>query len=419
MNINFMKRSILSAIILFAFILNGFCQVTSEWRGPGRTGVYDEKGLMKKWPENGPELLWSVKDLPKSNSSVAIGNNMLYLTGTKDTMEVLMAFDMKGNKLWETTYGRAWTASFPESRCTPTIDANRIYVTTGKLDAACIDASSGKIIWAVKVNEKFEGAYGSWGKAESPIVLDNKVFFTPAGNKTTMVALDKMTGETIWTSENLKDGSSYVSPLLIERNGKKQIVGMTEKFVFGISPDDGKMIWTFNFAEAGNPPARYKIQINTPLYWNGGIYISQGYNQASVMLDLSEDGTSVKQRWIDNVLDTHHGGDVQIGPYIYGSNWENNSKGKWVCLDWKTGKALYETEWINKGQIISADEMLYCYEEKSGNIALVKPTPEKFDIVSSFKITLGSGVHWSHPVISKGILYIRHMDAFMAYNIKE
>jgi outer membrane protein assembly factor BamB len=180
--------------------------------------------------DNGPELLWSVKEPPK-NSSVAIGNNMLYLTGTQDTMEVLMAFDMKGSKFWETTYGRAWTASYPESRCIPTIDANRIYVTSGKLDAACLDAVSGKIIWAVKVNEKFEGAYGSWGKAESPIVLDNKSF-SPSGNKTTMVALDKQTGETIWESESLNDRSSCFT-LLIERNGKKQIVGMTEKFVFG------------------------------------------------------------------------------------------------------------------------------------------------------------------------------------------
>ena len=414
-----MKQLFLFTIISFAFNLDGFCQVTSEWRGLGRTGVYNETGLLKKWPENGPELLWSVQDLPKGNSSVAIGNNMLYLTGTKDTMEVLMAFDMKGKKLWETTGGRAWTASFPESRCTPTIDGNKIYVTTGKLDAACIDALSGKILWAIKVNDKFDGVYGSWGKAESPIVLDNKVFFTPGGTKTTMVALDKLTGETIWASESLNDRSSYVSPILIERGGKQQIVGVTEKFVIGINPGDGKILWKFNYAELASPNTRYQIQANTPLYWNGGIYMSQGYNQPSVMLDLSEDGTSVKLRWSENVLDTHHGGNLRLGSYIYGSNWENNAKGKWVCLGWNTGQTIYETEWINKGQIISADGMLYCYEEKTGNIALVKSSPEKFDIVSSFKVPLGSGVHWSHPVINKGILYIRHMDAFMAYNISE
>jgi outer membrane protein assembly factor BamB len=413
-----MKQLILSAFMLLALFANGFSQTTSEWRGIGRTGVYNESGLLKKWPDAGPQLLWSVTGLPKGNSSVAIGNNLLYLTGTKDTLEVLIAIDMKGNKIWETPYGRCWSASFQESRCTPTINDNRVYVTSGKLDAACIDAASGKIIWAVNVNQKFEGANGMWGKAESPIVLDNKVFFTPSGNKTTMVALDKLTGETIWASESLKDGSSYVSPLLIERNGKQQIIGLTEKYVFGIAPGDGKILLKFNYGESAPPPQHYNIQINTPLYWNNEIFVTNGYNHPSIMLDLSEDGNSVTQRWSESVMDTHHGGNVRLGPYIYGSNWLNNAKGNWVCLDWNTGQTMYETEWVNKGQIISADGMLYCYEEKSGNIALVKPTPGSFEVVSSFKVPLGSGVHWSHPVINMGILYVRHMDALMAYNIK-
>jgi len=157
-----MKLFFSITVIISFLIPQCFSQVTSEWRGIGRTGIYNETGLLKIWPESGPQLLWSLKELPRSNSSVAIGKNMLYLTGTKDTMEVLMAFDMNGNKLWETAFGRAWTASFPESRCTPTIDDSRIYVTTGKLDAACVDANNGKILWSVKVNEKFDGAYCAW-----------------------------------------------------------------------------------------------------------------------------------------------------------------------------------------------------------------------------------------------------------------
>lgn len=418
MNIYFMKQLLLNAFILLGFVQTGFCQTTSEWRGIGRTGVYNETGLLKKWPDNGPQLLWSVTGLPKGNSSVAIGNNMLCLTGTKDSVEVLMSFDMKGNKKWETVFGRAWRGSYPESRCTPTINDNRIYVTTGKLDAACIDAATGKTVWSVRVNEKFEGADCANGKAESPIVTDNMVFFTPSGKKTTMVALDKLTGETLWVSESLKDGSSYVSPLLIERNGKQMIVNLTESYLFGISPKDGKILWKFNYGESAAPPEYYHVVVNTPLYWNGRIFVTNGYNHPSVMLDLSADGNSVTQRWSESVMDTHQGGNVRLGSYIYGSNFLNSAKGNWVCLDWNTGQTMYETEWITKGQIISADGMLYCYEEKTGNIALVKASPEKFEVVSSFKVPLGSGVHWSHPVINKGILYIRHMDAFMAYDIK-
>lgn len=137
------------------------------------------------------------------------------------------------------------------------------------------------------------------------------------------------------------------------------------------------------------------------------------------MLRLTEDGMHVTLMWIENILDTHHGGVVKVGRYIYGSTWENNSMGNWVCLDWDSGKMMYDKPWINKGSIISAEGMLYCYEEKSGNIALVKATPSEFKVISSFKIKKGSGPHWAHPVINNGILYVRHGDALLAFSIKE
>lgn len=414
-----MTRVIVFFNLFIVFIFSVNAQTISEWRGIGRTGVYNETGLLKKWPQNGPELLWSVKGLPKGYSSVAIGTDKLYLTGTKDSLEVLTAFDLKGNKLWETSFGRAWTASFPESRCTPTINNNRIYLITGKLDAACMDANSGKLIWSVKVNELFDGVCGPWGNAESPLVVGNKVLITPGGFKTSMIALDKLTGKTLWASESLKDSATYASPLIIERNGKQLIVGQTQKHLFGISPENGKIIWNFDYGALAGLPDHDNIQANTPLYWNGQLFSSNGYNHSNVLLELSPDGGSVSQKWSENVMDTHTGGDVRVGDYIFGSNWQNNAKGKWVCLEWKTGKVMYETEWITKGSIIAADGMLYCYEEKSGNIALVKPSPERFEIISSFKAPFGSGPHWAHPVINKGILYVRHGDALMAYNIKE
>jgi outer membrane protein assembly factor BamB len=205
---------------------------------------------------------------------------------------------------------------------------------------------------------------------------------------------------------------------VIERSGQQMIIGQTQKNLFAISPENGKMFWVFNYGALAGLPDHDNIQVNTPLYSDGRIFSSNGYGHSSVMLELAQDGNSVKQLWSENVMDTHLGGNVLINGYIYGSNWLNNAKGKWVCLDWNTGKLMYESEWINKGSVIAGDEMLYCYEEKSGNIALVKPSPEKFEVISSFKVPFGSGPHWSHPVISKGVLYIRHGDSLMAYKIK-
>ncbi|HAN78124.1 MAG TPA: hypothetical protein DCQ31_10295 [Bacteroidales bacterium] len=97
----------------------------------------------------------------------------------------------------------------------------------------------------------------------------------------------------------------------------------------------------------------------------------------------------------------------------------HNGDGNWCCIEWKTGKKMWEEHWFNKGSIIAAEGLLYIYDEKKGNMGLVKPTPEKFELISSFQVTLGSkGPFWAHPVIHNGILYLRHNDTLMAYDIK-
>jgi len=137
------------------------------------------------------------------------------------------------------------------------------------------------------------------------------------------------------------------------------------------------------------------------------------------MLELSADGTSVTKKWSNPTLDCHHGGVVLVDGYLYGSSFKGIPRGDWVCLDWNTGKVMYEATWNgNKGSIIYADDMLYCYDENTGDVALVKASANAFEIVSSFRITKGSGKHWAHLAISDGQLYIRHGDALMAYDIK-
>jgi outer membrane protein assembly factor BamB len=411
-----MKNLSALVVVFLVAILSAQGQIISEWRGPGRSGVYDEKGLLAQWPDKGPKMIMSVTGLPKGNSSVATGIDMLYIAGTRDSLEVVVALDMKGNRIWETAYGRSWIEAFPESRSTPTIEGDRIYVASGKLDAACIDAKSGNVIWSQRVADKFQGVFGSWGTSCSPLIVDNKFILTIGGNLTTLVALDKSTGEKVWATESLHDRLGYVSPCLIEYKGKKQIIALTERNVLGVSPNDGRILWIFDYAKYAGPDGKNN-NTTTPLYADGHIYVTSGYNHNGVMLALSDDGNSVSLVWSDPVLDNHLGGVVHVGDYIYGSNWYNNDKGSWVCLNWETGKVMYETDWGNKGSIVAAEGMLYCYEEKKGNVGLVRATPEKFELVSFFKVPPGSGPHWAHPVIHNKVLYIRHGDSVMAYDI--
>jgi outer membrane protein assembly factor BamB len=410
--------------IFFLFPLLTFTQSISQWRGPDRTGIYPESGLMTQWPPKGPSLLWSANGIGKGFSSAVSNGNMIFVTGFKDGQDNLTALDKSGKILWQVPVGDAWDGPYPESRCTPTVDGNYVYVLSGKGILACVNAQDGKIKWSFDGVKKFEGAYGQWGVCESLLLDGDKLFYSPAGTKTTMVALDKNTGETIWTSESLNDKSAYVSPLLIHYGNKKIVANVLNDHLIGVDAETGKILWKYNYG-ALSPEEGLKIwpgaphtNTITPLFHEGMLYITGGYNHVGAMFGLSEDASSINLIWTDTTLDCHHGGVVLVDGNIYGSNWFDNSRGNWCSIDWKTGKMNYEQNWFTKGSVIYADGMLYCYEEKNGNVGLVKPVPDKFEVISSFKVSLGKGPHWAHPAIRDGILYIRHGDVVMAYDIR-
>lgn len=410
-------------LFIFLLLLSGLIEAQSikEWRPENRTGVSAETGLLKSWPAAGPALLWSNLELAKGYSSPSFGTNNIYITGNAGSDDILFALTMDGKILWKTVMGRAWNGSSPESRATPTVEGNRVYTCSGYGDVACIDGTSGKLIWSYKASELNKGTYGSWGIAESLLIDGNKVFFSPGGPETMTIALNKTTGNVIWKSVSLNDKPGYVSPILISYAGKKMIINASMGHVFGVDASNGEILWTVKHEQSSDPNLRQYdlIKCTTPLFKDGMVYITGGYDTGGMMIKIADDGKSAQVVWTDSVLDNHHGGVVLVNGYIYGSNWLNNSTGNWCCIDWKTGKKMWEELWNCKGSIISAESMLYIYDERNGSVGLAKANPEKFDLVSSFKVTLGyTGPFWAHPVINNGILYLRHANALMAYNIK-
>jgi outer membrane protein assembly factor BamB len=421
-----MKSRLKFFIFLFALGLfyRATAQTVTEWRGPGRSGIYAETGLLKVWPANGPKLLWDTAGIGEGYSSVTVGKDALYITGYKNGKDVLSALSKSGGMLWQTVIGGDWTKSFEGSRCTPTLVDGKLYVSSGMGEVSCLDAANGKILWQVDVMKKYEGIFGEWGFCESPIVLGDKVFYSTAGFKTTMVALNKNTGEEIWKSETLHDTLAYVSPNLMKIGGKDIIVNVLAKYLVGVDASNGKIVWKTNYFFENSErsraiwPSAPEINCNTPYISGQEIYVTNGYNHDGIMYKVTADGNNIEKVWNDSVLDVHHGGTVLMDGYIYGANWIDNGRGNWCCIDWKTGKKMWEEKWNCKGSTVAADGMLYIYDEKKGNVGLVKPNPQKFDLVSSFRITKGKGAFWAHIVIAEGVMYVRHGNYLMAYDIK-
>ena len=413
-----MKTGIFSlSLSLFISIL-ACGQKIGEWRPENRTGVSAEKGLLKSWPANGPVMLWSNIELGKGHSQPSFGAGTIYITGNVEKNDLLYALNMEGKILWKTVIGRAWNESNPESRSAPEVEDNKVYTCSGFGDLACIDGTTGKIIWTYKASELNKGTYGRWGIAESLLIDGNKIFYTPGGPETMTIALNKTTGTVIWKSASLNEKPGYVSPILINFAGKKVIVNASMGHLFGIDASNGEILWKVKHDQSSDPNMRrYElIKCTTPLYSEGMVYVTGGYDTGGMMVKIADDGKDASIVWKDSVLDNHHGGVVVVNGYIYGSNWLNNNKGNWCCIEWKTGNKMWEETWNTKGSIIAAEGMLYIYDERNGNVGLLRATPDKFDLVSSFKVTMGeTGPFWAHPVIHNGILYLRHMNALMAY----
>jgi len=404
-----MRRLFFLLLLLVPFIAES--QI-AQFRGPQRTGSYPDKNLLDKWPDGGPQLLLTIEGIGKGWSSAVTNDKAIYITGMKDTLDYLTSIDLTGKINWQVPFGRSFQNSFKDTRCTPTVEGNNVWVISGTGKLSCFDATTGKENWSVFVDKTYQSKWFNWGVAESVLVVDNKVICSPYGAMTALVAYDKNTGKLIWQSKSVGGKRSFVSPQLYTYKNFKYILSSNTEKTIAVNAENGDIAWEYKTKGA-------EISANTPLFKGNEIYITCGYDAHSVMLKMAEDGKSVSEKWVDSILDNHHGGVVVVNGTIYGSNWIGNDNGKWCSLDWNTGKIGYETKWNNKGSIITADNKLYILEEKTGNVGLANPNPAKFDLVSYFKLDKGTGDYWAHPMIHDGKLYIRHGDMLMIYNIKK
>ena len=414
-------KKIIAALILSVIFNSTFSQQITQWNGPNRNGIFPETGLLKKWPEGGPSLVLKIEGIGRGYSQPVVHKGLIYITGIKkDTMDVVSCYDLKGKLLWETSYGLSWTGTYPDTRSTPTIENGRIYLISGMGEMVCLDLKTGKIIWSQNPFKTFKGKSRAWGIAESVLLTDKVAVTVIGGAETTVVAYNKLTGALAWKTKSLGGTRAYSSSILIERGGQKLIVAQASEYLMGIDPANGNFIWTYKTIQhfKGDTDMGRGDFTASPLYFNGNIYITSGYTQAGVMLQLSEDGKSVSFKWENTDLNPHHGGVVLMGGNIYGSTWKTNSLGGWASVNWNTGKLNWYRDWNNKGSIIGSDGLLYIYEEKNGNFALVQPDVKDLKIISTFKIKSGTGMHFAHPSIYNGNLFVRHGDALMVFNIK-
>lgn len=410
-----MNARMLLVFLLSIMTVTAYAADSPQFRGAERTGIFNESGLMKSWPEEGPPKVWTTTGFGIGYSSALVYKEHIYLTGTLEEQDsYVFVLTMDGTVTDKIYYGKDTSAeAAPGARCTPTIDGDRMYLLSGLGDVICIDLPTKQILWRVNILERFKAPNNEWHLAEALLIDGDHVICTPGGPIAVMAALDKNTGDTVWTATGLEDMTSYVPPLLATHNGRRLIFTETSKYLICVDADTGKLLWNHEHL------TQYDIHAVTPIYHEGCLYYVAGYKSGGGKLKLSEDGSSYTVEWLDTELDCQHHGVVLVDSYIYGTS-HHRGGGQMVCLDWNTGKVMWTDKTVTQASVVCADGMLYAYEgPKKGIVSLIKPSPAGLECTGRFTVSEGDREHWAHPTIANGRLYIRHGDALICYDLRQ
>jgi outer membrane protein assembly factor BamB len=383
-----------------------------QWRGPRRDAISDEKGLMPAWPEGGPPLIWKADGLGAGWSSPIVAGERLYITGDVGDDLAIFAFDLAGCLLWRARNGRAWKGSYPGARACCAYSEGRLYHLNAHGRLACLDAATGREQWAADIQDRFGAETLTWGASECLLVDGPRVIVTPGGTKALMAALDKRTGETVWTVGRLGDDfGAYASPILFRFGGRRILAACSSDHGFGVDADGGRLLWTV--------PLRNQYQVNsaTPVYGNGHVFFVTPYTDKGRCYRLRADdaGVSAERVW-SSPIDSGPGTAVLAGDLLLAAGYRPPKW--WFGVDWRTGRTRHERRDLTTGSAVYADGRLYVQDE-CGTVALLKPGPEALDVAGRFRLPdRRESDAWAHPVLCGGRLYLRYHDALWCHDVK-
>jgi outer membrane protein assembly factor BamB len=401
-----------------------------------------EKDLLQEWPKEGPPLAWKVKGLGGGYSAPAVAAGRIFGMSKRDGREVVWALnEADGKELWAIPIGQP-PANAPSQgvegpACTPTVDGDRVYAIGNGGDIACLQVADGKVIWKHSLVRDFGGSLPRWSYRESPLVDGDKVICTPGAADAMLVALNKMTGETIWKSQastsaagggggggggrggGSRAGAAYSSAIAIDFEGQRQYVQFVATGVIGVAASDGKFLWRYD-----KPANANAVNCSSPFHYDGMIFASSAYGAGGGVVKLkkgADGGVTAEEVWFSRQLQSHHGGVVLFDGRLYGAH-GGTEGGNIVCFDFKTGQQIWSERAERraaKGSIALGDGRLY-YRIEDGTMLLLEPDAKQYVERGRFaQPDRTRSPAWAHPVIANGKLYISDQDVLFCYDVKK
>lgn len=391
--------------------MNLLAQDWPQVLGPGRNGIYAGPPIVPSFPRTGPPLVWK-RDVGAGFSGPAVAGTRLFLFHRVNAKETLEALDtLTGKTIWLFDYPTAYRDDFgfdEGPRAIPVVSGGRVFTHGADGMLHGVDAATGKKLWGIDSRRDFDSPKGYFGVASSPIVDGEKVIVNVGGKKGGIVAFDAATGKTLWTAT--ADEASYSAPIVADIGGQHTAVFFTRTGLVAIDPANGAVRYQYRWR------ARMAASVNaaTPIVFKDQIFLSASYGTGAVLLQVT--GNAVKPIWSgDESMSNHYSTSVLKDGYLYGFDGRQEFGQTLRCVDFATGKVMWNVDGFGAGSLLIADNTLVIMRE-SGELALAPASPKGFKF--NARAQLLPGVVRAYPALAAGRLYVRNERQLAAFDLR-
>jgi len=416
----------------FACLLGGVAMLTptamgADWPqflGPNRDNVSAETGLLRAWPETGPEVAWVYAVGKGYAAPVVMGDDVIFLDRVDDKTDFLRCLSLKdGSEKWNVSYDAPGDVGHGGSRNQPLANDTHVYSVGLMGNFICVDRATHQIVWQHDLLKEYKMDLPNWGFSQAPIFHNDMVLICLQSPEAFAVAFDKISGEELGRSAPFgKPG--YASPMIATLAGEEQLViaaAGEDGGVAGISLQDGSTLWHYtgwtNKIPIPNP---------TPLPGNK-LFVTGGYDSGSVILEIKATASGGYEAVeVAKITPEDCGSQIQqpivYKEHLYINNNSNERERGMQCMT-LDGKVVWRTKdteglpMFERGSFIMADGLFIALDGKKGSLHLVDPSPEGFKEITSAKVIEGREL-WAPLVLSDGKLIVRSQDTMKCLKLK-
>lgn len=379
--------------------------------------------LATDWSVNPPQEQWR-SDVGAGWSGFALVGDYAITQEQRGDQELVVCYRIStDNPDGETVWSHADTVRFDPigagalggigPRATPTVFDGKVYTVGATGIFNCLDARSGKKLWAHDTHAEGKIDNIMWGKASSPLIVEQTdgptlVVLSVGAPTGSLVAYDAESGEIIWSAG--QNRSSYASPVLAELLGEKLILSINEDLLTAHRVADGDIVWAYKWPGNSDSDATASQPIPLP---GDKLFLSKGYGIGSSLLQLSRDegGKIVAEpMWnptIRKVMKTKMGNVVMRDGYVYGLD-----GGILQCIDLAEGRNQWKKRRvpaIGHGQIMLIGDALAVLSE-AGELILIDPNPEEYRELAAMRVFPPEQVTWNNPAFSAPYFLLRNNE---------